>query len=320
MCVSCISASARSWFSLIRDSTYFSSTCFCGKNECFHPSPFLSATVCVLLFIELFCHTILVRSCFIVYEGLTCCARVGNPVWWRSFGKVRLSDDGVFLLLSFSLLCLWNCVHSTTRVRYNCSITTTKSQVIQRILIYIYKKRDFWLVLNPILNTVQASQLVASRRHLICERVNTLYPYCVWHQRRLDAARLFVPSPLCSGSVETDDYAEIIDEEDTYTMPSSKYKHTCTHPSDRSSLCTCASALVITGPLQTCATHGVCKLVSVHVCAGFVSGGECHYKCRLIYCVSRYLSVWFRWDKGSYGMIARSQALSWLCRSHKHDN
>uniref|UniRef100_A0A8C9YD67 Focal adhesion kinase 1 n=1 Tax=Sander lucioperca TaxID=283035 RepID=A0A8C9YD67_SANLU len=35
----------------------------------------------------------------------------------------------------------------------------------------------------------------------------------------------FFPSPLSSGSAETDDYAEIIDEEDTYTMPSSKYTH-----------------------------------------------------------------------------------------------
>lgn len=39
----------------------------------------------------------------------------------------------------------------------------------------------------------------------------------------------FFPSPLRSGSAETDDYAEIIDEEDTYTMPSSKYTHTDTH-------------------------------------------------------------------------------------------
>lgn len=29
-------------------------------------------------------------------------------------------------------------------------------------------------------------------------------------------------SPLSSDAAETDDYAEIIDEEDTYTMPSSK--------------------------------------------------------------------------------------------------
>ena len=28
-------------------------------------------------------------------------------------------------------------------------------------------------------------------------------------------------------SAETDDYAEIIDEEDTYTMPSSKLTHKC---------------------------------------------------------------------------------------------
>uniref|UniRef100_A0A8D0CYY3 non-specific protein-tyrosine kinase n=1 Tax=Sander lucioperca TaxID=283035 RepID=A0A8D0CYY3_SANLU len=32
----------------------------------------------------------------------------------------------------------------------------------------------------------------------------------------------FFPSPLSSGSAETDDYAEIIDEEDTYTMPSTR--------------------------------------------------------------------------------------------------
>uniref|UniRef100_A0A671VRN2 non-specific protein-tyrosine kinase n=1 Tax=Sparus aurata TaxID=8175 RepID=A0A671VRN2_SPAAU len=32
----------------------------------------------------------------------------------------------------------------------------------------------------------------------------------------------FFPSLLCCGTVETDDYAEIIDEEDTYTMPSTR--------------------------------------------------------------------------------------------------
>jgi len=39
---------------------------------------------------------------------------------------------------------------------------------------------------------------------------------CVW-----DTDRFFCLP------VETDDYAEIIDEEDTYTMPSSKYPHSC---------------------------------------------------------------------------------------------
>lgn len=49
------------------------------------------------------------------------------------------------------------------------------------------------------------------------------------HQLRLNVSWLFFPSPLHSGSAETDDYAEIIDEEDTYTMPSSKYTHRHPH-------------------------------------------------------------------------------------------
>uniref|UniRef100_A0A8C4EJU3 Focal adhesion kinase 1 n=1 Tax=Dicentrarchus labrax TaxID=13489 RepID=A0A8C4EJU3_DICLA len=45
----------------------------------------------------------------------------------------------------------------------------------------------------------------------------------VCHQLRLNVSWLFFLSPLRSGSAETDDYAEIIDEEDTYTMPSKYY-------------------------------------------------------------------------------------------------
>lgn len=105
-------------------------------------------------------------------------------------------------------------------------------------------------------------------------------------------------SPLCSA--ETDDYAEIIDEEDTYTMPSSKFQCTLqavyltSGKGHRSSLCTCAFAPAISGPLRPSAAHRVFILVSVPVCAGDklveVKRGvrlcACVYQFRLIHCVS----------------------------------
>lgn len=79
--------------------------------------PPLSSPLCLslslVLSIVLFCPTFLVCSSFLVHESLNCSACVWNRVWWRSIGKVHLSDDGVFLLLlpfSLGFFCLWSSV------------------------------------------------------------------------------------------------------------------------------------------------------------------------------------------------------------------
>uniref|UniRef100_A0A671VSI9 Focal adhesion kinase 1 n=1 Tax=Sparus aurata TaxID=8175 RepID=A0A671VSI9_SPAAU len=57
-------------------------------------------------------------------------------------------------------------------------------------------------------------RLVSSATHSFIVRV---------HKDLIFFTGPFFPSLLCCGTVETDDYAEIIDEEDTYTMPSKYY-------------------------------------------------------------------------------------------------
>uniref|UniRef100_A0A671VPC6 Focal adhesion kinase 1 n=1 Tax=Sparus aurata TaxID=8175 RepID=A0A671VPC6_SPAAU len=56
-------------------------------------------------------------------------------------------------------------------------------------------------------------RLVSSATHSFIVRV---------HKDLIFFTGPFFPSLLCCGTVETDDYAEIIDEEDTYTMPSTR--------------------------------------------------------------------------------------------------
>uniref|UniRef100_A0A8C2X3Q2 Focal adhesion kinase 1 n=1 Tax=Cyclopterus lumpus TaxID=8103 RepID=A0A8C2X3Q2_CYCLU len=65
-------------------------------------------------------------------------------------------------------------------------------------------------------------RLVSSATHSFIVRVHKEGDRALPSIPKLNVAWLFVPSPLCSGSAETDDYAEIIDEEDTYTMPSTR--------------------------------------------------------------------------------------------------
>lgn len=86
---------------------------------------------------------------FIVHESLNCCACVWNRVWWRSFGKVHLSDDGVFsvTVVIFTLVCMWMCVHRTSWVAcsdFICEIL--KLEVLDRSMLQqqgLYLQQSF---------------------------------------------------------------------------------------------------------------------------------------------------------------------------------
>lgn len=81
-------------------------------------------------------------------------------------------------------------------------------------------------------------------------------------------------SPCLCNVTETDDYAEIVDEEDTYTMPSSKYlqrlirtnlnsRHCICYPAVKESQCIINVVSVILTPLKLLLSgrHLFCSVV-----------------------------------------------------------
>ncbi len=121
--VCAVSLSACDCFSLIHDSMFFFNL-FLWKERTFPSLPFpllcvllsLSLSLSLSLPIVLFCLTFLQCSCFIVHENFNCRACIWSRVWWQSFGKVHLSDDGVFLLLLAFSPFVFEGVHRTSWV------------------------------------------------------------------------------------------------------------------------------------------------------------------------------------------------------------
>uniref|UniRef100_A0A671S5R9 Focal adhesion kinase 1 n=1 Tax=Sinocyclocheilus anshuiensis TaxID=1608454 RepID=A0A671S5R9_9TELE len=97
------------------------------------------------------------------------------------------------------------------------------------ITLFISRNSDFITLNSPLTISTPSFAAAENMADLIdgyCRLLNAVsQSFIVRPQKGTSASHCCIVG--CLYSRETDDYAEIIDEEDTYTMPSSKYPHSC---------------------------------------------------------------------------------------------